>query len=323
MDSDPRQYENIGVNNNDINKIILSYLVHNCYEDTLNAFIACTGEKHPVRNLEDLEKRKQIYHVALDGNASEAIRLTEEFAPGLLDDDKTLHFDLLSLQFIGIVCSRKLDDALHFAQSKLNPFAKEQRFVDQLKDCVGLLVYDEPEKSPMFHLFSLERRQHIADSLNRAILAHTKLPSYSVMERLIQQTTVVGQYLSQEFSKVRSSVGNNFPSTQDSRARAAQIEFEGGDDGDEEEMNLLLEGGPAIEPEQPMEEDISDLHEMMSALYSEVQGLRNEVAELQEGLRADVTEMRVDLNEIRIDVRSILQILQRNAGRNLLSPPQQ
>ncbi|CAA0821988.1 LisH and RanBPM domains containing protein [Striga hermonthica] len=318
MDSDPRQYENIGVNNNDINKIILSYLVHNCYEDTLNAFIACTGEKHPVSNMEDLEKRKQIYHVAFDGNASEAIRLTEEFAPGLLDDDKTLHFDLLSLQFIEIVCSRKLDDALSFAQSKLNPFAKEQRFVDKLKDCVGLLVYDEPEKSPMFHLLSPERRQHIADSLNRAILAHTKLPSYSVMERLIQQTTVVGQYLSQEFSKV----GNNFPATHESRARAAQIEVQGGDEGDEEEMNLLLEGGPSIEPDQPMEEDISDLHEMMSALYSEVQGLRNEVAELQEGLQADVTEMRIDLNEIRVDIRSILQLLQQNAGRHILPPPQ-
>ncbi|CAA0843409.1 LisH and RanBPM domains containing protein [Striga hermonthica] len=201
MDADPRQYENIGLNDNDINKIIISYLVHNCYNDTLDAFVACTGEKHPISNREDMEKRKRIYHSALEGNVSEAIRLTEEFAPGLLDEDKALHFDLLSLQFVGIVCSRKLDEALNFAQSKLNPFGKEQRFVEQLKDCVGLLAYDEPEKSPMFHLLSPEHRQHISDSLNRAILAHTKLPSYSAMEKLIQQTTVVGRYLSHEFSK--------------------------------------------------------------------------------------------------------------------------
>ncbi|KAL0314640.1 UNVERIFIED_CONTAM: putative GTP-binding protein OBGC2 [Sesamum angustifolium] len=124
-----------------------------------------------------------------------------------------------------------------------------------MQDFMALLAYEEPEKSPMFHLLSSEHRQHVADSLNRAILgtcflklqhigdvcflfllphwntvlvidaaffpswheisrliffsntyapctaAHTKLPSYSEMERLIQQTTVVRQCLSQEFGK--------------------------------------------------------------------------------------------------------------------------
>lgn len=35
---------------------------------------------------------------------------------------------------------------------------------------MALLAYEEPEKSPMFHLLSFEYRQHVADSLNRAIL---------------------------------------------------------------------------------------------------------------------------------------------------------
>jgi len=35
---------------------------------------------------------------------------------------------------------------------------------------MALLAYKEPEKSPMFHLLSLEYRQQVADSLNRAIL---------------------------------------------------------------------------------------------------------------------------------------------------------
>lgn len=46
------------VNENDIHNIVLSYLVHNCFKDTLESFVASTGVKQPVHNLEDMEKRK-------------------------------------------------------------------------------------------------------------------------------------------------------------------------------------------------------------------------------------------------------------------------
>ncbi|CAA0821983.1 LisH and RanBPM domains containing protein [Striga hermonthica] len=197
MDADP----NIDVNSSDITKIVLSYLVHNCYKDTLESFIACTGEEHTISHVEDLEKRKQIHQFALNGNALEAIKLTEEYTPGLLDANEDLHIDLLSLHFVGLIRLRKTDEALEFANSKMAPFGKEQRLVQKLEDCAGLLAYQEPEKSPLFHLLSPEHRHHVANSLNRAILAHTQQPSYSAMERLIQQTTVVRQYLNQEFNK--------------------------------------------------------------------------------------------------------------------------
>jgi hypothetical protein len=38
------------------------------------------------------------------------------------------------------------------------------------QDFMALLAYEEPEKSPMFHLLSPEYRQNVADGLNRAIL---------------------------------------------------------------------------------------------------------------------------------------------------------
>lgn len=81
------------------------------------------------------------------------------------------------------------------------PFGKVQKYVEKLEDFMALLAYNEPEKSPMFHLLSLEYRQQVADSLNRAILANSNLPSYSAVERLMQQTTVVRQCLGQESSK--------------------------------------------------------------------------------------------------------------------------
>lgn len=127
--------------------------------------------------------------------------MTEQLAHDLLEKNQDLHFDLLSLHFVELVSAKKCTEALEFAQTKLTPFGKVQKYVEKLEDFMALLAYEEPEKSPMFHLLSLEYKQHVAESLNRAILAHANLPSYSAMERLIQQITVVTQFLNQEFGK--------------------------------------------------------------------------------------------------------------------------
>ncbi|XP_028555737.1 glucose-induced degradation protein 8 homolog isoform X3 [Dendrobium catenatum] len=166
-----------------------------------------------VNYLSDLDKRKAIFHFALEGDAIRAIELTEQLAPKLLEQNEDLHFDLLGLHFVELVCSKKCTEALEFAQAKLTPFGKIQKNVEKLEDFMALLAYEEPEKSPMFHLLGSEYRQSIADNLNRAVLvisfilmdnvmaAHANLPSYSSMERLIQQATVIRQYLHQELGK--------------------------------------------------------------------------------------------------------------------------
>ncbi|KAM3265525.1 hypothetical protein P3L10_002519 [Capsicum annuum] len=160
----------LAVNDYDVHNIVMSYLTHNYFTDTLKSFTASTGMKQTASRLEDIEKRKRIYHLALEGTVWKFIELTEQFAPDLLEKNKDLHFDLLSLHFVGLVCSRKCTEALKFAQAKLAPFGKVQKYVKKLEDFMALLAYNEPEKSPMFHLLSLEYREQVADSLNRAIL---------------------------------------------------------------------------------------------------------------------------------------------------------
>ncbi|XP_034931666.1 uncharacterized protein [Populus alba] len=201
MDVDPRHYEQIGIKDNDIHNIVLSYLVHNCYRETLESFVDCTGMPEPADYIEDMEKRKGIFCCVLEGNALKAIELTEQVACDLLENNKDLHFDLLSLHFVELVSAKKCTEALEFAQNKLMPFGKEQKLLEKLEDFLSLLAYEEPEKSPMFHLLGSEYRQHVADKLNRAILAHRNLPSYTAVERLIQQTIVVRQSLNQDHGK--------------------------------------------------------------------------------------------------------------------------
>lgn len=201
MDVDPRHYDHVVLNDNDIHKIVISYLVHNCHKETAESFIACAGTKPSADYMEDMERRKRIINFALEGNALGAIELTEQLGHDLLVKNTELHFDLLSLHFVNLVCSRKCTEALEFAQTKLTPFGKMDKYVSKLEDFLALLAYEEPEKSPMFHLLSMDYRQQVADGLNRAILEHANLPSYTAMERLIQQTTVVRQCLSQETGK--------------------------------------------------------------------------------------------------------------------------
>lgn len=201
MGLDPRHYDTIAVNDSDTHNIVLSYLVHNCFKETVESFISCTEIKQPAGCLEDIDRRKRIINFALNGNALKAIELTEELAPDLLENNKDLHFDLLSLRFAELVSSRKCTEALEFAQKRLTPFGKVKKYMEKLEDFMALLAYEEPEKSPMFHLVSLDYRQDKADKLNRAILAHGNQPSYSSLERLIQQTTVVTQHLNQDHGK--------------------------------------------------------------------------------------------------------------------------
>ncbi|EXC25026.1 Protein C20orf11-like protein [Morus notabilis] len=198
MDVDPRHYDHVAINDNDIHNVVISYLVHNCYKETAESFIACTGMKQSADHIEDMERRKRIINYALEGNALEAIELTEQLGHDLLEKNKELHFDVLSLHFVNLVRSRKCTEALEFAQTKLTPFGKMDKYVSKLEDFLALLAYEEPEKSPMFHLLSMDYRQQVADSLNRAILGCTSSIfierfSQKLIEKIFARIAIKGQ----------------------------------------------------------------------------------------------------------------------------------
>ncbi|KAM3282748.1 glucose-induced degradation protein 8-B [Capsicum chacoense] len=160
-------------NDNDVHNIVMSYLAHNCFTDTLESFTVSTGMKQTANRPEDKRREKvsdRVYQLALERMILKVIEIIEQFAPGLLEKNKDLHFDLLSLHFVGLVCSRKCTEAMKFAQAKLSPFGKVENHLKNLEDFIALLAYNEPKNSPMLHLLSLEYREQVVDSLNRAIL---------------------------------------------------------------------------------------------------------------------------------------------------------
>lgn len=194
-------YENMVVDDGDVRKIVLAYLVHNCFKETAEAFISCTGMKCTFDWSAELDKRKSIYTHTMEGNALKAIELTNELAPDLLQNNKDVLFDLLTLHFVELVRAKNCTGALEFAQRELTAYGKLDKYIEKLQDSMTLLAYEEPEKSPVFELLNMDHRQNVADSLNRIVLEYDKLPSYTSLERLLQQVTVVRRCLKQEGGK--------------------------------------------------------------------------------------------------------------------------
>lgn len=199
---DPRQFEHIVVKDEDIHSIVMSYLLHNCFDETADSLASTTGIHQPVIDRDNMERRKQIMRFVLEKKALKAVELTEQqLGQELLEKNKDLHFDLLCLHFVELICDAKGEEALEFAKTSLAPFGNFQKYVGKLEDVIALLAYEDPEKSPMFYLLSSEYRQQVADDLNRTILEHANHPSYTPMERLLQQVTVARQYLTEENGK--------------------------------------------------------------------------------------------------------------------------
>lgn len=59
------------LSNDDIHSIVLSYLVHNCFGETVESFSSCTGMKLPHNCLEDMEKRKRKHNLFTDVSSAE------------------------------------------------------------------------------------------------------------------------------------------------------------------------------------------------------------------------------------------------------------
>lgn len=48
------------ISEKDVSNIVLSYLIHNCYEESAESFMAGTGAKRPTDYLDNMEKRKSM-----------------------------------------------------------------------------------------------------------------------------------------------------------------------------------------------------------------------------------------------------------------------
>ncbi|GAQ85008.1 hypothetical protein KFL_002170020 [Klebsormidium nitens] len=197
-------YEDEDIDDAEVREIVVDYLVHTCCKETAQTLVSDAGLPDIEDRILDMETRKPICEHVLRGDVLKAIELTNKVAAHVLSENTDVYFELLALHFIGLVSAKDSLGALHFAREQLKPFGKQERFVERLQDCMALLAYEEPEKSPMFDLLEDVYRERVAELLNGALLAHWHMPAQASVEKLIRQAVVVRKVMHQE--RVREHV---------------------------------------------------------------------------------------------------------------------
>lgn len=81
--------------------------------------------------------------------------------------------------------------------------ADRATYLEELKNVAGLLAYKIPEKSSVSKYLTLERREAVADQINRAILKRTGLPLISSVELVARYTHLLWQAANQHGVKAR------------------------------------------------------------------------------------------------------------------------
>ena len=158
IDSCLEEYENIEIKYSQVNDLIINYLIHNCYDQTLQEF--------PVKV--DLKQRKVIISQILAGKPSEARLLLKSFNYG-----PDIDFLLATLEFIELIKNKDYS-YLEFDFS---------RFTNQptLPDLISLIAFENPSS----HFITQEYRQMVADKVNAFLSGNALCALESIVKQAV------------------------------------------------------------------------------------------------------------------------------------------
>lgn len=192
-----------------IHSLILSYLVHNCYENTARALIEaspycqnfselkvdspirkngamCECEKRDLseKRMDSfgevglMSKRRTLMQYVREGCILPALELSNELLnfgsqrTTLRSCHPELYADMLCQHFTELIRNEDNLSALMFARTTIAPLCREiDKGFSQLRQYVPLIAYKQPELSPHLDLLQNECRESLADRLNGSILA--------------------------------------------------------------------------------------------------------------------------------------------------------
>eukprot|EP00842_Homolaphlyctis_polyrhiza_P004372 jgi/Hompol1/4936/HPOL_000456-RA len=179
----------VKISKDDLNKLIMNYLVIEGYKDAAEKFSKESGLV-PSIDLASIEDRMNIRNAIQSGRVDDAIEKVNDLDPEILDTNPRLFFHLQQQKLIELIRAGKVDKAIEFAQEELAPRGEENasdfltpEFLEELERTMALLAFEDTFKSPVGDLLDHSQRQKTASELNAAILTaqcqekDPKLPS--------------------------------------------------------------------------------------------------------------------------------------------------
>lgn len=187
-----------------LRKHILSYLLRNCHRQTalalLHAQVVADSAPPPSLTpaaLAELDARRHMMDAVLSGDILAAITMANALLPSATPLSilyPMVHIRLLCQHFAELVRVKKTIDALSFAQQDIAPLGRQHPAgIPLLQTYLPLLAYREPERSPMFELVDVRRRDPLAEELNGCVYGFLREgeTAASELERLLRHLTVV------------------------------------------------------------------------------------------------------------------------------------
>lgn len=166
-----KKLASIKVKKEDMNKLVMNFLVTEGYLDAAKLFQEESGtEMHGDEMY--ITQRMHIRKALQSGDVEGAIDKVNDLNPGILEDRDHLFFHLQQQKLIELIRECNVEEALEFAQEYLAPRGEEnEAFLEELEKTVALLAFEDASTCPIKDLLEFSQRQKTAGELNSAILA--------------------------------------------------------------------------------------------------------------------------------------------------------
>ncbi|GAB4821825.1 hypothetical protein N2152v2_008871 [Parachlorella kessleri] len=188
----------VKVKKEDMNRLVMNFLVTEGYVDAARAFESESGTS-PGLDLGAITDRMEIRKAVQSGEVEEAIERTNDLDPEILEEKADLFFHLQQQRLIELVRAGKVEEALAFAQEFLAPCGEENpAFLEELERTVTLLVFEDVKDSPLADLMEPSQRHKTASELNAAILASQSQEKESRLPNLLKLLVWTQQQLDEK-----------------------------------------------------------------------------------------------------------------------------
>ncbi|KAL0223111.1 hypothetical protein P9112_002501 [Eukaryota sp. TZLM1-RC] len=186
------QLDSVHVSQEDIDNLVMDYLVVEGYKETAEAFateIGLSSSMEPSL----IAERMQVRSAIINGDILKATDAINDIDVEILEKDKKLFFGLQIQHLIELVKLGKIEDALHYAQQEVavhyfDPEYQFDSFLPTLEEVMTLLMFEDPTTSPLAPLLDNSKRLQVASDVNSSILSvfsqSTKPKLYTLLEAL-------------------------------------------------------------------------------------------------------------------------------------------
>ncbi|XP_073042186.1 protein GID8 homolog isoform X2 [Primulina eburnea] len=196
MDEWKRKLQAVNVKKEDMNKLVMNFLVTEGFADAVEQFQLESGTDDI--DLTTVTDRMVVKKAVQNGHVVDAIEKVLSLNPEILSENPKALFSLLQQLFIELIRDGRMEEALMFAQKKLGPLAEEIRFLGEFERTFSLLILHNVANSSVSDLLKMSKRHKTANDVNEAMLISQTNEKETKLSSLLKMLAWVDKELEKE-----------------------------------------------------------------------------------------------------------------------------